>query len=884
MMKVEQACRFRMDSGYGISARSPGFDAQQEKVLGEVFNDTMNSVFSEVGESVLSCTTRGQYVFWARSTLRTDIHSRTTIFTHSYIIPQRDYAAMIEQMPERLLSVPLDRLLNVQTGDGDMEAIEFPAADYQPLDTQALFEKYRLTPERYAILLHGAYEAITGNRTLNLFTTQSSEEQELLVRELTLCILDGLLPSMKKMVTFSSGPDPRMRINVIRSKVGLSGDALIFGVEDDQFTSIRSRDPLRTQMFRDLGRLNREQRKYYLDQIESCLSDMVNMDNCPSLQLIVVAYLRRCTKLTPDTRLALFRNFGAAAGKTMDIKIANQLLEELVQEMIDSGSLGTRELSLIAEWYLADSSEGFRDLADPLFKKASVDVCVALETAILKRTPVNPNGRRLLCLLVNTVDAASTAITQELRSALMQWIVNEDISDLLFFCKASLARFSPRQMEKLVSETLKSTHGKVFSNVQTGIMKTAIENLTDNKILLSEEDISRLDSHIPDYTDELMQTVVTYLFRVRVAQFADVEQAVDLLMKLGNVSPKMKIRIEASLAYAKSPDIKECYQCRSLLPENVELWDIPKLCKEYNTFNNPGGPFEQAIYRRWIKGISQYLQTYREDVRQADEATVRFLKESTRMGLSNVMINKTRETIVKRFWSILTVESIVKCDRPISHEISTVSASFAHLDTEYRRRLMSICGRIKKVPEDSHQLVKLMYDMTPNHADYPEIRKYLRWLMETIVINCHYLPFDLLLMRCAADSRKFDLDRMVDILKDLQDKLNRARIVTPECDAAASVFLGRNSELRRDIVKRLDSGSISELPLCQAITQAMTKKRPAKNIGASRTVNFDQPARPSLQSASSRRGSDRDAVHFDDDKDAGKDRGGRRLFGGKGKR
>ena len=883
-MKVEQACRFRMDSGYGISARSPGFDAQQEKVLGEVFNDTMNSVFSEVGESVLSCTTRGQYAFWARSTLRTDIHSRTTIFTHSYVLPLKDYAAMMEQMPERMLSMPLDRLLNVQTGDGDMEAIEFPAADCQPLDTQALFEKYRLTPERYAILLQGAYEAITGNRTLNLFTTQPVEEQDVLARELTLCILDGLLPSMKKMVTFSSGPDPRMRINVIRSKVGLSGDALIFGVEDDRLTGIRARDPLRTQMFRELGRVNREQRKNYLEQIEACLSDMVNMDNCPSLQLIVVAYLRRCTKLTPDTRLALFRSFGAAAGKTMDIKIANQLLEELVQEMIDSGSLGTRELSLIAEWYLADSSEGFRNLADPLFRKASVDICVALETAILKRTPVNPNGRRLLCLLVNTVDAESTAITAELRSALMQWIVNEDISDLLFFCKASLARFSPRQMEKLVSETLKSTHGKVFSNVQTGIMKTAIENLTDNKVLLSNDDISRLDSHIPDYTDELMQAVVTYLFRVRVAQFADVEQAVDLLIRLGNVSPKMKIRIEASLTYAKNPNIKECYQCRSLLPEDVELSAIPGLCKSYNTFNNPGGPFEQEIYKRWIKGISQYLQTYRDDVRQADEATVRFLKESTRMGLSNVMINKTRETIVKRFWSILTIESIVKYDRPISHEISTVSASFAHMDTEYRRRLMSVCGRIKKVPEDSHQLVKLMYDMTPNHADYPEIRKYLRWLMENIVMECHYMPLDLLLLRCDADNRKFDLDRMAEILRELQEKLNRAKRPIPECDASASVFLGRNSELRRDIAKKLDSGSISELPLCQAISQAMTRKRPAKNIGASRTVNFDQPARPSAKAVPPRKTADRDTVRFDNDQDAGKEKSGWRLFGGKGKK
>ena len=880
-MKIEQACRFRMDSGYGISARSPGFDAQQEKVLGEVFNDTMNSVFSEVGESVLSCTTRGQYAFWARSTLRTDIHSRTTIFTHSYVLPLRDYASMMEQMPERVLSVPLDRLLNVQSGEGDMETVEFPPADCRPLDPQALFEKYRLTPERYAILLQGAYEAITSNRTLNLFTTQPTEAQEVLVRELTLCILDGLIPSMKKMVTFSSGPDPRMRINVIRNKIGLSGDALIFGVENDQFTSIRSRDPLRTQVFRDLGRATREQRKNALEQIEACLSDMVNMDNCPSLQLIVAAYLRRCTKLTPDTRLALFRNFATAAGKTMDMKIANRLLEELVQEMIDSGSMGTRELSLIAEWYLADSSEGFRNLSDPLFQKASVDVCVALETAILKRTPVNPNGRRLLCLLVNTVDADSAAITQELRAALMQWILSEDLSELLFFCKASLARYSPRQMEALVSDTLKSTHGRVFSNVQSGIMKTAIESLTENKILLSNEDISRLDSHIPDYSDELMQTAVNYLFRVRVAQFTDVEQAVDLMIRLGKVSPKMRIRIEASLAYAKNPDIKECYQCRSLLPEDVELSAIPGLCKSYNTFNNPGGPFEQAIYKRWIKGISQRLQSYRGNLSQAEDFTVRVLKESTRMGLSNMMINKTRETIIKQFWGSLSIESIVKHDRPIHHDISTVTTVVVHLDTEYRYRLMRICGQIKKRPEDTHMLTKLMCDLTPNHGDYSEIKKCLPWLMDKILLDCRYLPLDLPLLRCASDGNKFDVDKLIEILKETQQKLDAARSPMPECSAAASAFLGENTDLRRELEKKLGSGSHSDLPLFQVVVQGMKKKRQGRNHGSSGAVDFGQTPRPSTRS---RRDSDRDTMQFDEDQSTGKEKTGWRIFGGKGKK
>ena len=156
------------------------------------------------------------------------------------------------------------------------------------------------------------------------------------------------------------------------------------------------------------------------------------------------------------------------------------------------------------------------------------------------------------------------------------------------------------------------------------------------------------------------------------------------------------------------------------------------------------------------------------------------------MGLSTMMINKTRETIIKQFWSSLSIESMIKYDKRVSHEISTITDSVVHLDTEYRYRLMRICGIIKKRPEDTHMLTKLMCDMTPNHEDYASIKRCLPWLMDKILQDCHYLPLDLPLLRCADQGRKFDLDKMVEILKETQKMLDAARCPMPDCSATTS--------------------------------------------------------------------------------------------------
>ena len=844
-MKVEQACRFRLDSGYGISARSAGFDSEQEKALGEVFNDTMNPVISKMGSSVLSCTTRGQYAFWARSTLRTDIHNRTTIFTHSYVLPLRDYINLLEQSPQLLLCTPMSRLMDTQSAGEIMDTVDFPAPDCAPLVLDALFEKYHLTADRYATLLLGAYEALTNNRSLRLYTTLPVGETEEMVRELTYCVLDGLLPSMKKLVTFSSGSDSRMRINVIHSTAGLSGDEQIFGVEDDQYTNIRPRDALRAQLFKALGTATRQQRLSYLEQIEDCLSEMTNIENGVSVLLIAAAFARRCTQLTPDLRIALFHSFAGAAGKSLDFKIANQLLVELVQEMVDTDTVGTRELSNIAEWYLMESSEQFRDLADSLFRNASEEICVALEEAILK-LDITANAHRLLCVLVNRIDPDSQQISDELRSDLMRWIVCENVSELLFFCNASLLRYKDAQMKELVCDTLESTQGQSFSQIQLGIMNTALTRLTESKLELSPRDLERLDSHIAQYDEPLMDTAARYLFQIRIPKISDISDAADLLMRLSKVHPEMKARIEKILPDTEPSELWEEYQCRAILPDDVDFNRIPELCMKHNTFGISGGPFEKRAFKLWIGGISQTINALPDDLEQTETLTVKYLSESNRLRISQSVKERIKDTVASLFWNKLSFESIIKHTKTVNYEIIKVTNGLSYENILLRYKLMTACGRIKKAPGDALDLVMLMLDMPQTNPDFEPIMTHMQWLLRFLIHNYQYLSLDILLLMCRQADGEYDYDAMAQCLKQTQGWIEINHKPMPKCNATESVILKSNPQIRKAITKKFASAVNGDPSITQVLVQSLQRKLPSfsRPVTPNRAASAKQPAKP----------------------------------------
>jgi hypothetical protein len=227
----------------------------QEQALGDIFNSAMNTIFPKLGASVLSCAPGKNDAFYARNTLRTDILGRKTIFTHAYIFDAEEYARYMDSDPTILLSIPMEQMLDSQAPDAQMEQLELSVPEASGMQLESLFEKYHLTPVRYGKLLIGAYEALTSNASLRLKTKLPLEQTEQMVRELTYCILHGLLPVLKGRVSFSSGADTRMKISVIPAgDDSEQASDIVFGVEEDGYTNIRPKDEISAMAFDALGK------------------------------------------------------------------------------------------------------------------------------------------------------------------------------------------------------------------------------------------------------------------------------------------------------------------------------------------------------------------------------------------------------------------------------------------------------------------------------------------------------------------------------------------------------------------------------------------------------------------------------------------------------
>ena len=161
-MKMEQACRFRTDeAGYMVCARSQGLTADNENNLG-YFNSTMTSLFEKdgsgprMGQSILSYAVseenggRRDFLI-AKSTMRSDIKGRASIFTHAYFMGLDEYARCMETDPSAIYGIDTGDMMTAQSGS------QLPPKETVlrgGFELSVLREKYGLTDERYALLLY----------------------------------------------------------------------------------------------------------------------------------------------------------------------------------------------------------------------------------------------------------------------------------------------------------------------------------------------------------------------------------------------------------------------------------------------------------------------------------------------------------------------------------------------------------------------------------------------------------------------------------------------------------------------------------------------------------------------------------------------------------
>ncbi|MBR6825703.1 MAG: hypothetical protein IKM59_04060 [Oscillospiraceae bacterium] len=799
-MKVEQACRFRMDEGYCICAKSDGLKPSQEASFGDAFNSTMNDIFPDFGYSILSCMAGKNEVFLARSTLRTDVLGRKTIYTHTYVMPSEDYAKSMEENPGLMLSIPMDRFMDAHNTGSHLEQLELKAPAKDTMDIARLFEKYQLTPARYGKLMMGAYEAMTGNGSLRLFTDLPMQKTEEMVRELTYCIVAGLLPVLRGKVSFSSGADPRMTISVLpREYHGeMKSTDIVFGVENDRFTNIRPKDEISAMFFEALGKASHEERRKMLMNMQSWLNEVVNVQDGLSVMLVATAYcLSSGQELSQNTSLTLFKSISNTKG--FSTRVANALLTGLVKMMNSKGGCSSNALSFIAEWYLKDSTAAYQDEADRAFAGASVDICVALAEAVLAM-PMTDNIRRMLLTLLRNIPAESGLLSKEAQNKVVLWIMGENVEAFSDYAAAMVLRYEDSQILELVRGLLASAQTRSLSASEKVMLIRTLERMKDARICLNDADGDILDKLSPAYSPEMMTCALKYLILVRFPA-KGAEGGHELLEKIASRYPRYfeEIKKYFSRGINHCMEIWERYQANHCFRNKKTLIEIANTCREYNVFENPCGVFERTAGEMILELVNEDFLDRRETAQIKYYVTVlmrRWMDAVQALRVSPKMQQKIKLGIIDKFWTAITYKQIWENDSELPDFMRNAPA-----EMKQKLELVDLCLGLRRNPTDTGRWVDLI--TSPNTPEE------YRWLllksagnMMSILVSKRILVWDLALLTCWKDTEdggEVDLEKFLTVCEGLERTVGRKKAEF-YMDASDSILL-RDETLSKSITK-----------------------------------------------------------------------------------
>ncbi len=807
-----------MDEGYCIFAKSAGLTPQQEQALGDAFNSTMNTIFPRTGDSVLSCIPGRNDAFFARNTLRTDILGRKTIFTHTYVLPTLEYARIMDEEPLTILSVPMTQMLDSQGTGAQMEQVELPARENSRELLDQLFQKYDLTPGRYGRLLLGAYEAMTSNGSLRLKTVLPLEKSEELVRELTYCILDGLLPALKGRISFSSGADTRMNISVMPQgdDYAQSGD-IIFGVESDNITNIRPKDEISAMAFEALGRAGHEERREMLSKMQNWLAEVTNLEEGLSVMLVSVAYCLACgNDLTPESLLTLFKSI-RTAGRGFSPYVINSLLTDLVRRLNDMGRVSTGALSQIAGWYLMDSSPAFRAEADRSFAAASTEVCAALIEAVFGQETVTDNASQMLMTLLPRVPADSDFLAPDIQSKVVLWILAGDIQAFTDYARVLMENYNGAQMRQLARDILQSSSERALSVSEDTMLSLALSRTIPAGMPLSEEEVAVLDRHSETCSEELSRQVLNYFYKFRLSGLS-AEEAVQLLENLHDHRPVLFQRIQAT-ATVRNPVLWEQYQSKYCFFDGMTATDILHACKEYNVFGNPGGPFEQEAGKRFVTLLRGQLATYSDKEVQmhylSDVVVSRWLKATRELNLSQDMKLQIRDMMSEAFWDTVTFDLIYSNEYDLDEDLM-------YTEDKLKLFLAKSCLGIRRDPSNSKPFIRSIQRDDISDATKNAVKKAAGQMVFILLKDNRVLCWDLVLLAAWTVTEKgptVDTEKFIEQCRNL-DKYFKQQPRQYRKEASDSTLL--QDEKLAKLIMKLGG----DLPKC--LQELIEQLKPAK--------------------------------------------------------
>lgn len=621
-MKMEQACRFRTDeAGYMVCARSQGLTADNENNLG-YFNSTMTSLFEKdgsgprMGQSILSYAVseenggRRDFLI-AKSTMRSDIKGRASIFTHAYFMGLDEYARCMETDPSAIYGIDTGDMMTAQSGS------QLPPKETVlrgGFELSVLREKYGLTDERYALLLYNVYQAVAGGGSLALLTQLPLSQTQDMVREVAYCAAMGMLPGLRWRLTCSSAADTRAAI-CVSSKAGGGGMGIPLCTFDlDDGGRRLEEDPFVAELFRYLASAAPEERRQMLLDMQYILGELVPLEYA-SLEMIATAYHMR--KMNDGNR---------PENDVYDRVVGNLLLcgrvpsanQETVNKLLiwmlkrQNAALPKRIMELSVDRCVkqvqADAAGG-RELCDCVCRLLQYSRS-AEQLELLQKTVKTFDVRYaglVHALLRGIFSDRACSIDPQTACSLIPEMLRSGDEMLTGDCVELTTCLDAGQCRQLAESILRHVGLRQMTLMEQNVLANILDELSRSGGVLGKESCEILDRNSCVYNGRLLDACVGYMVQVRLRQELPVEERCALLAGLEREYPALYDDVAAALKSGGSILWKK-YQIHKHLQNCRCYEDIVAARRSYQGAS-PMDDFEQECVALW-------MQLLRRDVYQ----------------------------------------------------------------------------------------------------------------------------------------------------------------------------------------------------------------------------------------------------------------------------
>lgn len=608
-MRVEQACRYRTDTGYrDAAATSPGFDSSMAGDLAKIFNDVMSPAVKLAGGRALTCAIGRDHVFYALTTERSD--GRGYLFTHAYAIPLADYVHLMDDAPETLLRHSLSSMYDNRPPDEALPTAEVTPPEGVPLTLAELRKRYELDSAFFAEVLQFSAIAAARGTSICFRTTREQAEAENIVRELFFCILKSLPQVYWRRLSFSSVKDTRMSICMNAGPNDAPGKVRkTFSLDPDgRKATGGNSDSLLSRAYSKLAELEGEEQHRVLTNLQYLLTNLLaDEGDIPTERETAFGIFQisgmEFSEQELDGVLSLLGDPSRRIRYRKDT--LDRVMTWLADTYVKQHRCPDQHLSLLLDYCLKSGGDEFAEKFLSLLEYASEDaLCAALPDVLQAEESVR---RQALQSVFLPRIAWSEQTRQEAAKHLASWATEQD--ELLCIDAVSEALCSAAKAQQdtvLVDRILDETGEKELTRCGRELLNPLLGILMEHGIHLDEKYAALLDYHtgLCEDRDPLLETWTAYTEDIRLSE--DNADRVKLLQHLkGEKTASLFVALEKS--ESRNQALWDEFYTTQYLQSGMTYAELKVVCEEHHrdpdTWDAESA-FEQRGVELWKEIVS----------------------------------------------------------------------------------------------------------------------------------------------------------------------------------------------------------------------------------------------------------------------------------------